>query len=216
MTRGSVRILRSVVLGVLMGSMACAGAPPPSVTPLPPGPIGLQPGDAVAVRIWQEPDLSGEFMVAQDGRIVFPLLGAREVLGVSPEEVRSRLITEFGKYLVNPSIDVTVLRRIAILGEVRSPGLHPVDPTMSLTDALAQAGGLSPTADKNDIRLVRGGNVLIQSMAENQVIGSTVIRSGDQIVVGEQGWARRNAMFITAGLGAATSILVAFILVGGR
>ena len=49
-------------------------------------------------------------------------------------------------------------------------------------------------------------------MDANQVLGATAIESDDQILVGQQGWARRNATFITAGVGAATSIVVAFIL----
>ena len=53
-------------------------------------------------------------------------------------------------------------------------------------------------------------------MDANQVLGATAIESGDQILVGQQSWARRNAMFITAGLGAVTSITVAFILAAGR
>lgn len=217
MISGLPKTLRSMTLGILLGSLACAGPPPPqAAAPVPNGSIGLKPGDAVKVRIWQEPDLSGEFMVDQNGIIVFPLLGERQIEGVSPEEVKSSLTADYREYLENPSVEVTVLRRIAILGEVRNPSLYMVDPTVTLTDALALAGGIAPTGNKNDIRLVRDGQVLIQSMDANQVIGATVIQSGDQVIVGQQGWARRNITFITAGLGAATSIVVAMILASGR
>ena len=87
-----------------------------------------------------------------------------------------------------------------------------VDPTVTLTEALALAGGVSPTGNRDDIRLVRGDQVLVQSMDGEQVLGATPIQSGDQIVVGQQSWARRNATFITAGLAATTSIVVALIL----
>lgn len=216
MISGFRKTLRSMTLGILLGSAACAGPPPPTAPPASPQLIGLKPGDAVRVRIWQEPDLSGEFMVDQNGIIIFPLLGERQIEGVSPEEVKSSLTADYREYLENPSVEVTVLRRIAILGEVREPSLYMVDPTVTLTEALALAGGIAPTGNKNDIRLVRNGQVLIQSMDANQSIGATAIQSGDQVVVGEQGWARRNITFITAGLGAATSIVVAMILAAGR
>jgi polysaccharide export outer membrane protein len=183
---------------------------------MPLGPVGLKPGDAIRVSIWREPDLSGEFMVARNGKVVFPLLGEKEVAGRSPDDVQARLTADYQEYLENPSVEVTVLRRIAILGEVRNPSLYMVDPTVTLTEALALAGGVSPTGNKDDIRLVRGDQVLVQSMDGNQVIGATPIQSGDQIVVGQQSWARRNVTFITAGLGAVTSILVAMILVAGH
>jgi polysaccharide export outer membrane protein len=204
------------VLVLVLASFACGGSQAPP--PLPPanGTVGLRPGDAVRVAIWREPDLTGEFMVAPNGIVVFPLLGERDLVGRSPEEVREQLTADYREYLQNPSVEVTVLRRIAILGEVRNPGLFKVDPTVTLTEALALAGGVSPTGNREDIRLLRGGGVLVQSLDENQVLGMTAIESGDQIVVGQQSWARRNATFITAGVGAVTSIVVAFILAAGR
>lgn len=208
-------IRRSALLALLALSAGCAGPPPPS-QPLPQGPVGLKPGDAIRVSIWQEPDLTGEFMVAQNGKVVFPLLGERDVLEMPLEEVESRLSADYREYLENPSVEVMVLRRIAILGEVRQPSLYMADPTVTLTEALALAGGVSPVGNKNDIRLVRGDRVLVQSMEGNQIIGAAAIQSGDQIVVGQQSWARRNATFITAGVGAATSIVVALIIAGSR
>ena len=129
MTRTITRALRSVVLGVLVGSMACAGGPPPAAMAPPPamGPASLGPGDKIGVFIWQEPELSGEFLVAPNGMVVFPLLGVREVVGISPEEVEARLTADYAEFLENPSVNVTALRRIAILGEVRLPSLYWVD-----------------------------------------------------------------------------------------
>jgi polysaccharide export outer membrane protein len=209
-------ISRLAGLAVILTAVACGGAPAATPAPPPPSTVGLRPGDAVRVDIWREPDLTGEFMVAPNGRVVFPLLGEKDLTGLSAEDIRAQLTAEYRVYLRNPSVEVTVLRRIAILGGVRSPGLYKVDPTVTLTEALAMAGGVSPTGNKDDIRLVRGDGVLVQSMDANQVLGATAIESGDQILVGQQSWARRNAMFITAGLGAATSIVVAFILAAGR
>ena len=189
---------------------ACAGLPPPqtaapahdaaAVT------VGLKPGDAVRVSIWQEPDLTGEFLVNRAGRVVFPLLGEREVAGISPEAVEAQLTAAYRTYLENPSVEVTVLRRIAILGEVRNPSLYMVDPTVSLTQALALAGGLTPTGDRNDIRLVRNGEMLVRSLDPSRAVGAMPIESGDEIHVGQRSWASRNFNVI---LGTVTSLTVA-------
>ena len=193
---------------------ACAGSPPPqaaapandaaAVT------VGLKPGDAVRVSIWQEPDLTGEFLVNRAGRVVFPLLGEREVAGISPEAVEAQLTAEYRTYLENPSVEVTVLRRIAILGEVRNPSLYMVDPTVSLTQALALAGGLTPTGDRNDIRLVRNGEMLVRSLDPSRAVGAMPIESGDEIHVGQRSWASRNFNVI---LGTVTSLTVATLYV---
>jgi len=207
----------AAVQALVLTVLACGG-PGPAPPPPPPSTssVGLRPGDAVRVAIWREPDLAGEYMVAPNGKVVFPLLGERDLVGLTADEVREHLTADYREYLNNPSVEVTVLRRIAILGEVRTPGLYKVDPTVTLTEALALAGGVSPTGNKDDVRLIREGAVLVQSMDENQVLGATAIESGDQIVVGQQSWVRRNATFITAGVGAVTSIVVAFILAAGR
>jgi polysaccharide export outer membrane protein len=118
----------------------------------------LHPGDAVRVQVWRESDLSGTFEVDDRGIVVLPLLGERAVTGLSPDDLRDTLLEDYAEYLQNPSVQVTLLRRINILGEVRSPGLYPVDATISLADALAMAGGITPNGSPDDIRLIRGGS----------------------------------------------------------
>ena len=200
---------------VLCGSLAISGcmrAPPPAALRPPEPEIGLMPGDAVRVEIWQEPDLEGEFMVSPKGIAVFPLLGERKVTGVPADLLEEQLAAEYRAYLENPSVKMTALRRIAILGEVRQPGLYPVDATMSLTEVIALAGGVSPAGDTHAVRLFRNGVVMEQNLDESMVGTAMSIHSGDQIVVGERSWFRRNATYVTVGIASATSILVALFL----
>ncbi|MEJ2089302.1 MAG: polysaccharide export protein [Gammaproteobacteria bacterium] len=172
----------------------------------------LQSGDAVRVEIWREPDLSGVFDVDDMGVVTFPLLGDRLVAGASPDSLRRALVAEYREYLQNPSIDVTLLRTVSILGEVRTPGLYPVDATVTLIEALALAGGVSPNGNQNDIRLVRNGDVIRQDMDVATVIGSSEVQSGDQIVVGEKSWASRHTGAIIGSLIAATAIIGAALI----
>ncbi|MFC1531494.1 polysaccharide biosynthesis/export family protein, partial [Gemmatimonadota bacterium] len=143
------------------------------------------------------------------GVVTLPLLGEREVSGLDPSELREALLSDYKEYLQNPSIEVTILRRINILGEVRSPGLYPVDATISLADALALAGGVTPMADPNKIQLVRDNEVIAEGVDQAAVIGASDIRSGDQIVVGQKGWLARNSAVVLGSLVAATAIIVA-------
>jgi protein involved in polysaccharide export with SLBB domain len=201
----------SSVFGLLT-ALACSGPPPPaSVAQNGPRPdLGLRPGDAVRVDIWQEPDLTGEFLVAPSGTAVFPLIGEKEVAGKAPAEVEAELAIEYREFLENPSVKVTALRRIAILGEVRVPSLYMVDATINLTDALAMAGGILPTGNQDDIRLIRDGVTLVQSLDTIQAFGAMPIQSGDQIQVGQKSWLSRNGGVI---LGTITSLTIATLYI---
>jgi protein involved in polysaccharide export with SLBB domain len=169
----------------------------------------LLPGDAVRVQVWREADISGVFTVDDRGIVTLPLLGEREVSGLDPSELRDTLLADYKEYLQNPSIEITILRRINILGEVRSPGLYPVDATISLADALALAGGVTPIADPNKIQLVRDNVVIAEGVDQAAVIGASDIRSGDQIVVGMKSWFSRNIAIILGSTIAASAIIAA-------
>ncbi|HEX6405675.1 MAG TPA: polysaccharide biosynthesis/export family protein, partial [Gemmatimonadales bacterium] len=104
---------------------------------------GLGPGDLIHLKIWREPDLSDTVQVDNEGVAVFPKLGPMQVTGIRPDSLERLLVHKYSQYLQNPSIRVSVLRRITIWGSVMRPGTYPVDLTMSITDALALAGGAS-------------------------------------------------------------------------
>jgi protein involved in polysaccharide export with SLBB domain len=200
-----------------LGMTACSTNPPPASTDR--AAVGstasLRPGDAVQVAIWREPDLSGKFQVDEQGVVTFPLLGPENVEGIAPDSLQKSLVAQYTKYVVSPSIKVTLLRRVAILGQVQKPGLYPVDATMTLSDALALAGGVGPDGNENDIRLIRNGDVVRQTLSQATVVGASPIRSGDQIVVGKRSWFSRNLPIVTSLIGAAASISVAFIIAHG-
>ena len=210
--RGLV-FLGSIVWIVFSQTVACGSnsppAPPPSASLAPPA---LQPGDAISVRVWREGDLSGEFQVDQRGVVTLPLLGEREVTGLHPDSLRDHLVNEYREYLQNPSVDVTLLRRISVLGEVRSPGLYPVDGTMKLADAIAMAGGVGPQGNQDDIRLIRDGVEIRTDLDEEILVGSGDLRSGDQVVVGQKSWLARNSAAVFGSLVAAAAIITTALI----
>ncbi|MBV9774290.1 MAG: polysaccharide biosynthesis/export family protein, partial [Gemmatimonadetes bacterium] len=155
------------------------------------GGVTLRPGDLIRVAVWREEDLSGEFPVNERGIVVLPLLGEREVTGIPIERLRDVLLEEYRKQLRNPSIQITPLRRVVVLGEVAKPGLQEVDPTITLAGAIALAGGPTPLGDMRRIRIVREGTVLQDRAAMETKLSSIDIRSGDQIFVGSRSWLER-------------------------
>ncbi|MBA2669152.1 MAG: polysaccharide biosynthesis/export family protein, partial [Gemmatimonadetes bacterium] len=155
--------------------------------------VTLLPGDVVRVAIWREEDLSGEFPVNENGTVIFPLLGEKPVTDIPFPELRTMLMDEYRVHLRNPSITITPLRRVNVLGEVNKPGLYEVDPTISLAGVVALAGGTNPGGDLGRIRIVRSGAVLHERVSAMSSLHSFDVRSGDQIFVDRRGWFDRNS-----------------------
>jgi polysaccharide export outer membrane protein len=171
----------------------------------------VRPGDVVRLKIWQEPDLSGDFTVHETGSVVVPKLGPVQAGGMTDAALRERLVAGFSQYLQHSSIDVTVLRRIQVLGAVRNPGLYPVDGTMSIADVLAVAGGTAADARTDRVQLVRAGRRLDVRLTGQERVADTPIRSGDQLFVPQRGWADRNTGTVVSVLTASAGLLVALV-----
>lgn len=175
----------------------------------------LRPGDVVTVRVWREDELSGMFTVQEDGTVVLPRLGSYMVAGRDEEEVRQEIIAEYARTLRDPVVEVGIRRRITITGEVRSPGLYPVDTTMRLTDALTLAGGPLPNAKENRVVLIRGGERTELDVQEALAVRDLALQSGDQLYVPKKNWFVRNWQFYTSILGTVMSVYT-FIAVRNR
>ena len=171
----------------------------------------LRPGDVVRLQIWREESLSGEFPVAQDGTVVLPRIGRYDVTEEEPEALRERMLKAFEVYLRNPSIEITFLRRITVLGAVREAGVKLVDPTMTVAEALAMAGGTTPEGATDRIVLMRGDRT-IQTVTDRVRIADTPLRSGDQLFVPERSWASRNQGVLATLVSGLVTIAVALIV----
>jgi polysaccharide export outer membrane protein len=170
----------------------------------------LRPGDLIRLRIWREPDLSGDFPVDPTGSVVFPKLGPMTVTKQSPDSLRAALIAAYRVYLNHPSIDVMFLRRVQVLGAVRNPGLYPVDPTMTLGDAIALAGGATPDGNQDKVSVIRGGVKLSSNLSHGVRVADSPVRSGDEIFVPQRSWISRNPGIVATAITASVSLFIAF------
>ncbi len=180
---------------------------PPSNLASPDLAIILQPGDFIRLSIWREPDLSGEFIVDSRGQVVLPKLGTRVITDVPIDSLRATIIADYQKFLANPSITVTFLRRIKVVGAVNKPGLYPVDATTTLTDVIALAGGVSPVGRSDRIDLVRKGIRTEISLNQPSPLLETPMASGDEVIVPQRGWLSRNPAIVPVAVSALVSII---------
>lgn len=174
-------------------------------------PVTLLPGDLLQVEIWREEDLSGEFLIDQNGSVVLPMLGERQVTRVPIDVLRESLLAEYRRELRNPSITITPLRRVYMLGEVNEPGLLTIDPTVSLGGAIALAGGTNEVGDLRRIQVARDGEIVRDGVSPTNVIAMLDVRSGDQIIVGRRSWLDRNSTFLVSAMLSVTSIVITLL-----
>jgi len=146
----------------------------------------LGAGDKLRITVYNETDLSGEFEVSGQGSISVPLLGQVQVIGKTTAEVQAILTQKYGKdYLVNPSVSIEVLnyRPFFIIGEVNHPGSYPYVNGMTVINAVALAGGYTPRADHDGIKIKHSNQTTEQQQRAKE---DTTVQPGDVIEVTER------------------------------
>lgn len=106
------------------------------------------------------------YTVSPDGTIFFPYAGTVHVGGESIDDVRLRLTRALSRYIVNPQVTVRVLafrsQQVQLTGELKTPGaLAITDRPLTLSDAIARAGGATTTGDLQRVRLMRKGKLSV-------------------------------------------------------
>ncbi len=170
----------------------------------------LQPGDLIRLRIWREPDLSGDYRVDEEGVAIFPKIGPLPVARLSTGSLKRVLLSRYDRYLRNPSVEVTFLRRVNVLGSVKNPGLYDVDPTMTVADVVAIAGGVTADGNPKKIELYRQGQPSTR-ISEQSRLANVTLRSGDHLHVPQRGWLSRNGTVVAAGITAIGLITTAVV-----
>ena len=118
----------------------------------------LQPGDVLQVVVWKETDLQSEVLIRPDGGISFALAGDLQAAGLTTDQLRAALEARVRKLI--PDAVVTVLvkspngNRVYVIGKVNHPGDFPLLRPIDVLQAISMAGGVTPFADTNRIRVL--------------------------------------------------------------
>ena len=173
----------------------------------------LAPGDVIRIEIWRQPELSGDFDVATDGTIRHPLYQDVQVAGMPLSQARERLHRFLTDFVGTPQFVITPLARVAIGGEVHEPNLYNLPPEISITEALAGAGGPTEDGRLDRVRLLRSGAELELDLTRpDRQYANMAVRSGDQILVGRRSNVWREYIAPAASMtGAAAAIITAII-----
>ena len=166
--------------------------------------------DVLAITVFDQPQLTGRYMVQADGSFTFPLLGRVNVGGLTVQAVENQVRETLAKgYLKNPQVGVSVeefrSQQVFIVGEVRQPGILQFTGSMTMIEALARAGstteragveavivrtpdGVSPPDAATLARAQKGDDtnvvrVNIETLQTGALSQNVTLRSGDTIFV---------------------------------
>jgi polysaccharide export outer membrane protein len=145
-----------------------------------------RPGDKIVLRFLRERELSAELMVNERGEATFPKLGVLRVADLSVARLQDSLLVRYAEFLREPELDVTVLRRVVVNGEVRMPNVYMVDGASTVRDVIAMAGGILETGNRKKVSIMRDSQrIPVERWEQNE---GTDLRSGDQVTVGRKNW----------------------------
>ncbi|MEL4180624.1 polysaccharide export protein EpsE [Roseateles sp. PN1] len=112
----------------------------------------LGSGDVMRISVYQNPDLTLETRVSENGLVSYPLLGNIKLGGLSVTQAENLISAGLknGNFVKNPQTTIVVLQvkgnQASVLGQVNRPGRYPIETAdMRLTDLIANAGGVAPT-----------------------------------------------------------------------
>jgi polysaccharide biosynthesis/export protein len=153
------------------------------------------PEDMLELSVWHEDALKKEVLVRPDGGISYPLIGEVQVAGKTVLEIREEIRQRLEKFVPDAAVSVTIIKigsqRIYVIGKVNKPGEFPVGRYVDVLQALSMAGGLTPFADSNDIRVMRRDGVrqVVLPFEYGRVVRgdkleqNIQLRAGDVVVV---------------------------------
>ena len=155
----------------------------------------VQPGDQLLISVWKEEDLLQEVLIRPDGGFSFPLAGDMSAAGKSVETISQEVSTRLRRYIPDLVVTVAVTaingNKIYVIGQVNNPGAFVMNPRVDVMQALSMAGGTTPFADLNDIKILRrsklGQTVFpfrYNDVARGRKLSQNVmLESGDVVVV---------------------------------
>ena len=159
------------------------------------GAYAVKPGDVLKISVWKEPDLTGQVVVRPDGGFSFPLVGEVDARGKSVAQLQQIVSSKLKGFISDPVVTVAVDEingnKVYVIGQVKNPGEFAVTRAVDVMQALSMAGGTTPFAALDEIRILRrspGGQAALRfnysDVAKGRNLQQNIeLEAGDVVVV---------------------------------
>jgi len=193
----TLRLILSIFLVLVTMHSKSIAAPVDSGTkqPVTSASYLIGPGDVLSISVWKEEDMQLEVLVRPDGEITFPLAGEIHAGGLTTKALSDALVVKLKKFIPQPHVTVSVLRsvsnKIYVIGKVNRPGEFVATGYMDVLQALTMAGGLTPFADSDEIKIIRrtktGTKMKLfdydEVVSGERLDMNIILKAGDTVVV---------------------------------
>jgi polysaccharide biosynthesis/export protein len=158
----------------------------------------LGPQDIISVEVFNQPRYSRSgITVPPSGRVSLSLIpGGVFVNGKTVDEVAKVIKKHYDEYIIDPQVSVSLDKassyRYSVIGDVGAPGIRLMSHRMTVTEAIAEAGGVLSTGAKSKVYVLRRQPttgvlaqipVNVSAVYKGKVPDNTFLQPGDQIVV---------------------------------
>ena len=157
----------------------------------------LGPQDVISVVVFNQDRYSrAGIVIPPNGRVSLSLIkDGIFVNGKTVDEVAEIIKKKYDEYLVDPqvtvSLDKAMSYRYSVIGDVGKPGIALMDHRMTVTEALAEAGGVLQTGDKSKVVVLRRQTngvlspipVNVSAIYKGHAADNVYLVPGDQIIV---------------------------------
>ncbi len=155
----------------------------------------VEPEDVLEISVWKEDALKKEVLVRPDGGLSFPLIGDVQAAGKTVRELKKEIVQRLGKFIPDPVVSIALLKvvgnKIYVIGKVNKPGEFSTGRYVDVIQALSMAGGLTPFAAENGIKVMRkeGGKDTVfpfhySDVKNGEDLGQNIqLKGGDVVVV---------------------------------
>jgi protein involved in polysaccharide export with SLBB domain len=152
----------------------------------PAGPYTVRTNDQLRVQVYNEPTISGDYVVDGTGFLSVPVAGRVRAGGLTVEQLERKVTAQLNSGILKDarvSIQITSYAPFYIRGEVKKPGEFPYKPNMTVGDAVALAGGYTYRADESKayVRPVDAAAEVVRSLGTDQPVSP-----GDNIRIPER------------------------------
>jgi protein involved in polysaccharide export with SLBB domain len=157
----------------------------------------LGPEDIISVQVFGQDRYSrAGIVIPPSGRISLSLIpGGIFVNGKTVDQVAELIKKQYDEYIIDPQVTVSLDKassyRYSVMGDVGQPGIKLMSHRMTLTEALAEAGGVLATGNKSRVVVLRRQSsgvllpiaVNVSAIYQGKAPDSTYLVPGDQIIV---------------------------------
>ena len=155
----------------------------------------IGPEDVLEISVWKEEGLTKQVLVRPDGGISFPLVGEIHAAGKTASQLQQEITQRLEKFLTDPIVSIAVMKivgnKIYVIGRINKPGEYAAGRYVDVLQALSMAGGLTPFASENNIKVLRkenGKDLVFRFRYSDVKAGENldqniILKGGDVVVV---------------------------------